>query len=141
MLVMAAVMIFIIIDRISSKDGMPAQMQWVRDGMLKWSVYLLLSLQSIASIINCCYLALITKYPLIAKKIKAKLMTVFQMGIFAAIFYHIPRFFLDLRISTSLCSLFNANELVYAYSLEYQKLKAESSGISHSAKMSTTTDG
>ena len=68
-------------------------------------------------------------------------MLVFQLGIVATIMYHIPRLFLDLTMSTSLCSLFSADEFVYSYSLEYQKLKAESSMLRHSTtKTPLTTD-
>ena len=80
--VMAIVMIYTASNLLIREKEAPAKMKWIKDGILKWITFLFLSSQSIASLTNCGYLALITKYPLMAKEIRDKLMMVFNIDFF-----------------------------------------------------------
>ena len=133
------VTIFVSFDFAAKLERAPAQVKWFKDGILKWLVYIFLSLQSVSTITNCFYLALITKYPLIAKEIKSKLSQAFFIAVGFCLAYHVPRLFLDLVLSASLCSLVQADSITFSYSLEYQSLKHKIAGL-ESSEISTIKD-
>ena len=102
-----------------TNEYLPIQIRWAHDSLLKWSIYVILSLHSLAVLIDCMYLVLITKYPFIVSKIFKILGKILIGGACFTISYHIPRFFLDLSISSSICSMYHGFKLHQAYELEY----------------------
>ena len=104
---------------------MPIQVRWAHDSLLNWFIYVILSLHSLAVLIDCMYLALITKYPFIVNTVFKILGKILIGGVCLTISYHIPRFFLDLSISSSVCSIYHGFRLHQAYELEYFFIKQQ----------------
>ena len=117
------VIAYISIFFFTNGDRVPKQVFWVRDGILKWAVFVSLTLQSQSTIMDCIFLALMTKYPLMVKEIEQKISHLSVWGIPLSFAYHIPRFFLDVSMSSSLCSLYHSEKLMHSYTLEFQILK------------------
>ena len=138
MVTMIEIACYVALELVVEKLWIPVQVKWFKDGLLKWFLYLFLSLQSLSGISQCLYIGLMTKYPMIVKEINEKT----KVGLFAlmsvSVLYHLPRLFLDLTISSSLCSLIKTDRVAYSYSLEYQMMKKQ--GFVHGSESYADTD-
>ena len=121
-----AMLSFVSLDLIAKKKGaIPMQIRWIKDGVVKWMIYLLLSFQSVTTLVHCLYLALLIKYPLQIQEKKGQLKLALVWGNIAFVAYHVARLFLDVTVSSSVCSLFYSKGLTYSYELEFQKFQSQ----------------